>query len=192
MKKMIFSALLLTVLSSAYAIEKNKINVISDSSAVFKIYYSTPVTSRVKIAIYNQAGERVFQEVIRTKESFVRPYNMKELPNGTYTFEISDNEEVKRFEYAYNDNVSMGNEPTSDIYVNVTQLDDARYLLALENANNEKVSVKIYNENSDMIYSGSELVEEQFAQLYNLKSAQTGTVTFKVYSGKEVIKEIIF
>ena len=54
------------------------------------------------------------------------------------------------------------------------------------------MSVKIYNENSDMIYSGSELVEEQFAQLYNLKSAQTDTVTFKVYSGKEVIKEIIF
>ena len=117
---------------------------------------------------------------------------MKELPNGTYTFEISDNEEVKRFEYTYNDNIPTEEETASNIFVNVTKLDEVRYLLALENASNEKVSIKIYNENSEMIYSGSELVEEQFAQLYNLKSALTDQVTFIVYSGNQVIKEIIF
>ena len=188
---MIFVALLLTVLSSAFAIEKDKINVVPDSDAVFKIYYSKPATSRVKVAIFNQEGKRVFQEVIKAKEGFARPYNMKELPSGTYTFEISDNEEIKRFEFTYGLETAK-TEKTSEVFVNVTRLDEARYLLALENADNEKINVEIYNENEEMIYSGSEMIEKHFAQLYNLKSVITNNITFKIYSGKDMIKEVIF
>ncbi|MEO1099911.1 MAG: hypothetical protein AAFX57_19500, partial [Bacteroidota bacterium] len=75
MRKLSLVALLLTVLSSAFASEKGDITVISDSSAVFRVYYSKPNVSKVKVSIYNERrtsrSERLIRVGILKSFSFV-------------------------------------------------------------------------------------------------------------------------
>ncbi|MEM6360144.1 MAG: T9SS type A sorting domain-containing protein [Bacteroidota bacterium] len=190
MRKLSLVALLLTVLSSAFASEKGDITVISDSSAVFRVYYSKPNVSKVKVSIYNESGQKVFGETIRNREGFVRPYNMKELPAGVYTFEIEDENETKRFEYTYAD--KSFRTTGSSLIVSVKKLDADKFLLALGNAKNEEVKIEILNEKNELLYSAAELVENQFAQLYNLQSISSRKLTFKIFNKAGEVEEFIF
>ena len=89
-------------------------------------------------------------------------------------------------------NIEPVEDETSQIYVNITRLDQGRFLLAMDNAGHEKISIRIFGKSNELIYSESEMVEKQFAQLYNLKSISSESVTFKVFRGNDVIKEVDF
>ena len=191
MRKLSMLALLLIVMSSAFAGEKGDIKVINDSSAVFRVYYSKPEANKVKVTIYNEEGDKVFAETIKNKDGFVRPYNMKELPTGLYTFEITDNEGAKRFEYNYGDD-SFRKSNSSDLLVSVKKLDTERFLLALGNADNEEVEINVYNDRDELLYSATEFVENQFAQLYNLKSVKSSKLTFTILNKTGAVEEFIF
>lgn len=190
MKKIGFVALLITVMSSAFASDKGDIVVLSDSSAVFRVYYSKPNVSKVRVSIRNEKGQQVFTETIKNKEGFVRPYNMKELPTGTYTIEVEDGDEKRTYSYTYRE--ESFRTTSSSLIVSVKKLDDARFLLALGNASNEEVKIRIYDNNNEVIYSATELVANQFAQLYNLKSVDTDRLTFKIFNKAGEVEEFIF
>ncbi len=189
MKKIMFVAALLTVMSAAvFATGENGVKVISDSSAVFKVYYSKPVAAKVKVTIFNAEGQKVFVESIKNENGFVRPYNMSSLPAGTYTFQIDDNTDVETFEFVYEE-VKTEEEA---VIANFVKMEEGKFFLGVSSAKNDKVQIDIYNDNDEVVYSAEEVVANQFGQLYNLQSVKSKGFTLIVTHNGKIVKETSF
>lgn len=187
MKKITLIAALLTVMSAAlFAKEGKGIKILNDSSAVFKVYYSKPVASKVKVNIYNDKGDKVFAESIKNVNGFVRPYNMSALPSGTYTFEISDKTEVETFEFTY----AESEVEHASMTANIVRLDQGRFFLGVSSDKSDKVQIEVFNDKDELVYRAIEVVANQFGQLYNLQSVESNGFTITVRNNEEVIKEI--
>jgi hypothetical protein len=185
MKKLLTVLAFALSIASVFAAGSSKIKVSSDSTATFKVYYTNQDAQRVKVTIYNESGKKVFGEIIKNSNGFVRPYNMSELPAGNYTIEVADNQEVKSFEFAYN----MQSDNNLTAFVN--QYTNNKFLLGLGNGSNDAVTIKILNHKSEVVYTAEEVVANQFAQLFNIETVN-GTITFQVLKGNKLIKEISF
>lgn len=189
MKKIMLFAALLTVISAAsFATGGNDVKVISDSSAVFKLYYSKPLVAKVKVKIFNAEGEKVFSESIKNENGFVRPYNMSSLPAGTYKFEIDDNTEIETFEFVYAEVKTQ----EAAVVANIVKMDEGKFFLGVSSTNNDKVQIDIYNDSNEVVYSAEEVVANQFGQLYNLQSVKSKRFTLVVKHNGNVVKETSF
>ena len=63
MKKLLLVVLLAVVSNTTFA-EIGEVKVTKDSSAIFKLHYSKPVMTKVKIQILDEKGKKVFSETI--------------------------------------------------------------------------------------------------------------------------------
>lgn len=188
MKKLLFVVLMAIVSTATFANGEGDVKVTTDSSSVFKVYYTKPVMSKVTVQILDENGKKVFSEVIaKGEQGFVRPYNLSELPAGVYTFEVTDKEETTRFEFDYNGPVI---EP-SLMMATIKQLDDQRIFVALANKTKSNVTIKI-TEGENVVYTSNEMVKGQFAQLFNLKNIDLSKAIIKVFEGNTLIKETSF
>ncbi|QSE96321.1 hypothetical protein [Fulvivirga lutea] len=185
--KNLLVALALIANITAFGSERSKVKVTNDSTAIFKVYYTSPVSNKVRVNIYNEDGKKVFSEIIKNENGFVRPYNMSNLPAGNYKFEIVDNEDVRAYEFAFNN--APANAEGLTVFVN--KFSDNKFFLGLGNASNQEVTIKIMDENRNEVYSATENVVSQFSQLFNLEAVKSG-VTFKVMSNGITVKEISF
>lgn len=186
MKKLLTVVAFAVSIATVFAAGSSKINVSSDSTATFKVYYTNQDAQKVKVTIYNESGKKVFGETIKNSNGFVRPYNMSELPTGNYTIEVADSKEVKSFEFAYN----IVSEDTN-LTAFVNRYTNNKYLLGLGNGSNDTVTIKILNSKDEIVYTANEVVVNQFAQLFNIETVN-GTITFQVIKGDKLIKEISF
>ena len=57
---------------------------------IVKIFYRSENADRVKVTILDAASKAVFTEEIKNRSSFVRPYNLENLPFGEYTIVLED------------------------------------------------------------------------------------------------------
>lgn len=72
--KNLLVALALVANLTAFGFERSKVKVTNDSTAIFKVYYTSPVSNKVRVNIYNEDGKKVFSEIIKNENGFVRPY----------------------------------------------------------------------------------------------------------------------
>lgn len=187
MKKLLVVVLLAVVSSTTFA-KIGEVKVTKDSSAVFKLHYSKPVMSKVKIQILDENGKKVFSEVInKGTQSFVRPYNMSEIGEGTYTFQVIDNEETSTFEFDY----KAVKEAKTTTLANIKKMDSERVFVMLANQGSTNVTINI-SENGENIYTAVEVVNGQFSQLFNLKGANLDDVSFEIYENSKLVKRASF
>lgn len=182
---MLFAALLTVMSVATFANGENGTKIISDSSAVFKVYYSKPIVAKVKVSIFNAEGKKVFTESIKNENGFVRPYNMSSLPAGTYTFQIDDKNEVETFEFVY----AEVEEQEEAIVANVVRMEDDKFFLGVSSTNSNTVQIDIYNDRDEVIYSAEEVVANQFGQLYNLNSVKSNGFTLVVKHNGNIVKK---
>lgn len=172
---------------TAFGSSHSKVRVSKDSSSVFKVYYSSADAKKVKINIYNENEEIVFSEVIKNENGFVRPYNMSNLPSGSYKFEIVDNEDIRAYEFSYGIIPSK----KDDFVAFVNQFSNNRFFLGLASNTEEEFTIKIYDANSNEVYNSTETVKNQFSQLFNLENTSSN-VTFKIFKAGKAVKEFTF
>ncbi len=187
MKKSIVVLAFLAASLGAFASGVSKIKVATDSSATFKVYYTNTEAQKVTVNIFNKKGKKVFTEVIKNEKGFVRPYNMSELPAGVYSIQIIDNQEVKNFDVEFKAN----NNADSALSVFINNFGENKFFLGMGNGSNDKVTIRIINSNNEELYTADEVVVNQFAQLFNIASANKG-VTFQIFKGDKLIKETSF
>ena len=96
---------------------------------------------------------------------------------------------MKTFEFVYANTTSIKEEAGLTVFVN--KFSDNKFFLGIGNAANEKVTIKIIDQNDKEIYTADELVANQFSQLFNFDVLITG-ITFKVYKNNKLIKELSF
>lgn len=196
MKTKVIIALFLIVLNLAvFATEKEGdakgtlVKVEKVENSIFNLVYSGTDARNVSIKILNAKGNVVFTENIRKIDSFSRPYNFSQLPEGIYTLEISDKNGkiTEQVDYRVGSTVKP-----SFNYINVSHMPNQadHYKLTIVNGDELVADVKILDTDNHVLYTSTENIDGNFAKLYDLSKVQ-GNVRFEISLAGE-IKSFIF
>jgi len=167
MKKTTLIVAMLLLGATAFATEKDKpeksekkVAVINNNPQKFKLVYLDKVQGTVAVALKNESGQVVHYSKVDNKEGFAQPYDLSDLPAGDYTFEVTDTEgkQLKK-------TVSLEKPNTKANFVaNILNVNDGKkFRLAVVNKDKNAMptSIKIYDENHNLLHS--ETVENYYA-----------------------------
>jgi hypothetical protein len=153
--------------------------VVKKAGSSYKLIYRSPEILDVTITILNEKNVQVFKETVKKSSGFIRPYNLENLPAGSYTFEIN-RENFKGTELVKEESADSESETLK--LSALIKIQDGQYLLTAPSKEKEKLSIKISTENGDMLYNESVMTKGAFVQLYSIKNP-SGTFSFEIEDG---------
>jgi len=144
-------------------------------SGIYRLIYAGGKSGDVKMNILNDAGQVLFSETIKSSEGFIRSLNFKGMTPGQYTVKI-DNGGVTEVSTV---NHLTATQTTSG-YVRLAKTGETgKYLLAVSNAMEESMTVKIYDGSNNLVHDEMLKVDGSYGVVYNLKDI-SGVPTFEV------------
>lgn len=163
----------------------NGVEIIKTGSLV-KVLYKASSASDVKVSIYNDAEKLVFQEVIKKVDGFIRPYNFSELPYGEYTIEVADANQrtVERVDYQ---------KESVKHLAKVVRVKDSenKYLLMVPNKTSNKLTIRIYDAEGDLLHIEEKNTSTDFAGLYNLAGVKN-KFYFLITDAEGNVREVVY
>lgn len=150
----------------------NEVSIVKTGLAI-KVFYKAEGSRYAKVSILDAKGNLIFYDVVKARNGFIRSYNISELPYGAYTVKVSDSNGVRSQAFEVSGPVSMP--------YKVTRLEKQdKYLLSIPSGNAQVVRVKIFDEQLNVLYSGTEKLRGDFAKVYHIKNLK-GAAHFEVY-----------
>lgn len=188
MKKI--SLLLLAVLVSLHTFAGGPDNpkgnsgmaVVKRNATSYKLIYKGEQASNVKVQIFDERNQLIFTETIRKSSGFARPYNFESLAEGEYTIRIDNglNSLTETIDYR-RDKVNN--------LAHLAPLKDGKFLLTVAGKGEDRLTVRIFDEEGKRVYDDVNIVNGNFAQVYNLSKLQ-GPFSFEV-TGKNGASNIV-
>lgn len=154
---------------------------VSMKGEIVKIFYRSENSGKVKVTIYDATGKAVFTEEIKRKSSFIRPYNLENLPYGEYTVVLEDKN--GRTE----EKVMYAKEIVSVQASIIHKKESRRALVTLFSTGETEVTYSVLDINNNVLYSKSEKVNGQAAMTFNLEKVK-GSVTVQVADSNGLLK----
>lgn len=147
------------------------------SGEQLKLIYpgSSPVQLNVKIM--DSQGNELLTERLAQPSGFLRPYDFSGLPDGEYTVQVNDDNNVLKRQV-------MHLSAPASILAHVTRLNGEgdRFILAVPRQGLNSVAVKIY-QGDMLLYQKKVNASQGFATVYNVKGlSPTEGLTFEVTS----------
>ncbi|HYF68549.1 MAG TPA: hypothetical protein VD884_10450 [Ohtaekwangia sp.] len=178
--KSLFLAALVTLSAVVSAVGKDEPRtavlavVPQKGSEVFKVIYKSEAQSRIKMNIYNAAAQLIYTESFTGIDGFIRPVNFSQLSAGEYTIEMIDavGKTTQKINYA------PVKPAPKNIHISSIGKDDQKFLVSVADAGEETITIRIYDNLSNLIHAEKQKVNGDFAQVYVVKS--TGNVTIEV------------
>lgn len=174
-KALFFALLLAAVSTTAFAKEDPGMAIVSSKgSEIFKVIYKGASTGKVKLNILNSQKRVIYSETISGLNGFICPVNFKGLASGNYTIELVDNTGRYQEQVTY--------KPVSElksIHVSKLAHEEGKYLLAVANAQDEPISVRIFDELQRVLYNESKTLKGDYAEVFKLVNDRKG-YTFEV------------
>lgn len=157
---------------------------IMKNGTTVKLFYKGTKQADVKISIYNAANTLVYSETIKNVDGFVRPYNFTNLEEGEYSIELhgENGRQVERVIYKLGKVEKLAN------VMHVTG-ESNKYILSVANKGQDVLTIRIFGDKGVLLYSKTENVDGDFAQVYNLDKYKGG-LTFEVSDSKGVTKSL--
>ena len=146
----------------------------------FKVIYKSEEASDVKIEIYDQKKTLVYHETIKKSSGFSRPYSLKGLVESEYTVRIDNGSDWMT------KTVSMSK---PEKLATLIALHDGKYLLAVSGKGQDKIHVRVFNEQGETIHTETTSVYGDFAKVFDMSGVK-GTFTFEV-SDQEGLEKTI-
>ncbi|HLZ16362.1 MAG TPA: hypothetical protein VKQ08_04955 [Cyclobacteriaceae bacterium] len=139
-------------------------------STLYKLYYKSERSGRVKVSIRNEIGSVIFSEAMNKVDGFVRPYNFRELPEGQYTVSIEDEsgKTVEKINYEAGKMEKL-------ICVRKLAGED-KYVLSIVSHRPENVFIYIFDDQNNLIHNEIQSINGEFAQIYNLNDVKSFTI----------------
>lgn len=163
--KTLILALLISMSTVAltFGNDRPDITVVSaKGSEVFKVIYKGTTSGKVKLSIFDPNGKTVLSESIQGRQGFICPLNFKGLPSGSYTIELVDDQGSFQESVLY--------VPSTDLKrIHATPLEGGKkVLLAIANAQNERISISIYDEEQRLLHTETKTLQGDFAKVYKV------------------------
>ena len=155
-------------------------------SDVFRVIYKNGTANNVKVKLYNANAEIIHATSINNTQGFILPLNLGKIGFGEYTVEITDASGKRVEKIVYRDNKSVDN-----IRVSRMGSADAKFLVSVMSAKNEKVTVKIFDNYNNLLHNEVKSVNGDFAQVYTVKNLN-GACTFEISDDAGRIKTVQF
>lgn len=156
--------------------------IIKRNATSYKLIYKGDQVSDVKVQIFDERNQLVFAETIKKSDGFVRPYNFESLAEGEYTIKIDNgsNWMTETVDYRTDKAGSLAH---------LVQLRDGRFLLTVAGKGQDRLTVRIFDVEGKRVYGDVNIVNGNFAQVYNLNKLQ-GPFSFEI-TGKSGASSIV-
>jgi hypothetical protein len=192
-KSIVVTVVMMLVSVLTFAIDPSNSQLVvlnTNESGVFKVIYHQPGQNSVAFRVYNQQGALVFADYINSSNGFIRPLNFLGMESGTYKVELKSGNQVSEQMITYSTSTSEENAIGGAVKsIHVAKLaGENKYLLAISNQGTNRVNVRIFNGNKELMYNRNMSLNGDLGVVYNLKKL-VGTPTFEV-SDKNVTASV--
>ena len=154
---------------------------VSLKGEIVKIFYQSEDSDNVKVTIYDAADNVVFKEEIKKKSSFIRPYNLENLPYGEYTIVLEDRNGKTE------ERVNYAREEVAIQASIIHKKESRKAIVILASTGKTEVTYSVLDINDNVLYSQSETVNGQAAKAFNLNKVK-GAVTIQVSDSQGLLK----
>lgn len=143
-------------------------------SEVFKVIYKGESASKVKLNVLNASSDIVFTETFNNIDGFIRPLNFSGLKFGEYTVEVTDARGTRA------EKVNFQPEKVErSFHVARIVKEEGSFLFSVAKNGGQPITVKIFDNANNLLYTGSRSDSGDFAQVFTLKDVHGG-ITFEV------------
>ena len=187
MKKISTLALaLIVIVSASFATtnplgENSKIKIIAKSDVKYELVYVSDHASDVKVDIYNERGVKVSTRLVKDATKFKRTYDFSKLEAGTYKVVVKNTDGVAKEEISH-----LVKKVRLQSFV--TNLPDQKAIkLHVGDFNpDQPVSVRVYDENQNMIYKDKIKNSSSFSRVYKLPKLNSKSVQVVIENDGDV------
>jgi len=154
-------------------------------TAVYNLTYMDDTAGNLKVTIMDEAGYVVYTEYIKYQKSFVKPFNLRNLPAGNYKFVIKNGEDVYEELIAHQLTI-----PEFDI--SAERLADAgKIKLTVKGQEMLPLTVRIFDADQELVYSKSVKSEKSFFQIYDISKVKAEqAVTIEIFHDTKMLEKI--
>jgi len=153
---------------------------VSLNGEIVKIFYQSENSERVKVTIYNADKKAVFSEQIKNKSSFIRPYNLENLPYGEYTIVLEDKDGRSE------EKITYGKKDADAFASIISHKNGRKAMVALFSKGETEITYNVLDSDSRVLYSQTETINGQAAKAFNLEKVK-GAVTILVSGSNGVL-----
>lgn len=137
--------------------------VATKDSEVIKVIYKGNTSGKVKLNIFDAEGNTIHSASIAAKEGFICPLNFKGLPSGNYTIELVDDQGRRQENVNY-----VALHDRKSVHVSKILSEESKFLFAVANAQDELVTVRIYDQYQKLVYAETKALKGDFAQIFRM------------------------
>lgn len=181
-------AALITVIGSAnVAFAGDSLNYVTDfkvwnvEDGTYRLIYKNEGERFVKIKFLDENKQVLYTETVKSEQGFIKPFDLSELPFGTYSFQVEADGEI------LTETVVI--QSPEEKYGHMVHVKESAYDGMFEIYVDEKAetsfSLYILNDEGDVIY---EEEATQGAKAYDLSRVASDGVTVLLYKDQEIVK----
>lgn len=149
-----------------------------------KLFYTKKNSEKVKLTIYDSEGKTIGTSYVNNEKGFIQPFNFNGLPYGDYSIKIEDQDGINLQKFTH---AATASSIKSSVYdINNTN----RYKLFVLNQKDSPISIKVYNEDSEIVHEQKVEDKEAFSQVIDLSKAGGEKFTFQVSNGVDTSFEV--
>lgn len=154
-----------------------------------ELTYRSAEADFVKIKILNNKGRVVFSERIN-RDKFIRPYNISNLKDGTYSVEVSDGE--KTYTQSFEKRSSFYPADFQFVDIRKAKSDEDKIIVTALSGKKDVFFVKIYNDEGVLVHGSYQNVAYSSGKVYQIKNADKEKYTIEVSNGnEELLKKVV-
>ena len=144
--------------------EPSGLAVVKKNETTVNLFYQSTSLSDVRVSIVDSNGNQVFSESIKRTDGFVRPYNLEQLKEGDYYFNVEDGSGKRTEKFTYRSIEA----PKA---ANIVKLNNGKYLLGVKGSlTSGKIKIKIY-EGDKLVHEQANEITKDFGYLFTMKGA---------------------
>ena len=151
------------------------------ASGLYTLSYLGQQSGDLTVRILDANGTVLHREYLEDRQHLTRAYRLTQTMPGSYTFEVTGPDGKLQQSVAY----PLGG--ALDVAL-VGSAADHRYQLQLDSPKGADVTVRIYDEDLNLLYEHRGAAAEHATKVYNLSQLPARSVTFSVSSDYEVVE----
>jgi len=146
----------------------------------------------LKINIKDSFGFVLYNDTY-TGVEFTRKFDLTSLPNGNYYFEIEGQTKIKVIPFAVIlNNVDFQKEEETIFFKPIVRFKDNVVYISKLALKNEKMIIKIYDDNSNLIYTEDLMGKLYLDRKLNLSMLESGSYNLVLKSEGKIFKEKVY